>query len=54
MSGSSSDKGDMDIDWYAMLGVAEDATAAVIQKAVRKLGLRYHHHDNHHCYCYFY
>jgi len=42
MSSSSMDKGDMDIDWYAMLGIAEDASSTIIQKAVRKLGLRYH------------
>ena len=41
-SNNSIDKGDMDIDWYAMLGISEDASATVIQKAVRKLGLRYH------------
>jgi DnaJ-class molecular chaperone len=42
MSSNSMDKGDMDIDWYAMLGIAEDASSTIIQKAVRKLGLRYH------------
>ena len=39
---STMDKNDMDIDWYAMLGISQDASTIIIQKAVRKLGLRYH------------